>query len=60
MWVADEVLEMPLHGVNPALQVETVLYGVVIVGIADGRVNVVFDIIVLNGLVKDLITLLCK
>ena len=58
--VADEVLEMPLHGVYPAFQVEPVLNRFSLVWIADRRVDVIFHVIIVNCLVKNLIAELGK
>ena len=58
--IAYDVLEMPLHGVNPALQIEPVLDGVALVWVADGRVDVVLFVVVAYGLPEDFVALLCE
>ena len=58
--VADDVLEVPLHGVDPALQVEPVLDGVLRVGIIDGCVDIVLDVIVADDLPEDIVALFGK
>lgn len=60
MWVTDDVFHVPLHAVDPAFEIQPVLYRVMSIGVADGRVDIVFDVVILNGLIEDLITFLCK
>ena len=60
VWVADDVLKMPLHGVNPAFQVQTVVDFIAIIGVVDRRVNVVDDVVVFDGLVKNNVAMSCK
>jgi hypothetical protein len=50
--IADDIFQMPLHSVYPALQIEPVLYRVIVVRIADGRVDVVLDVIIAMALLK--------
>ena len=57
MWVADDVFKMPLNGVYPAFEVQTVLNIVTVVGVVDGCVDVVLDVIVADGLVEDLVAM---
>ena len=58
--VADDILEMPLNGVNPALEVETVLDGTFLEWIIDRSINVVFDVIIGYRLIKNLVSVFCK
>lgn len=58
--VAYDVLEMPLHGVYPALQIEPVLDLVTLVRVADGCLDVILDVVVADGLVEDGVTMLCE
>ena len=60
MRVADEVLVVPLHGVDPALQIKPVLNRVAFVGVADRRVDIVLYMIVADGLVENLIAMFCE
>ncbi len=54
--VADDVLQMPLHGVNPVLQVEVVLNGTLFEGVLYRRVHIVGDVIVLDGAQEDVVS----
>ena len=58
--VADDILVMPLHGVYPALEVETIFYLVTLVWIVDWSVNIVRDMIIGNRLIENLYCYFCK
>ena len=58
--IADDIFQVSLHGVNPALQIESVFDGVAVVGVADGGINVIGDVIVSDDLTEDLIALFGK
>ena len=58
--VADDVFQVPLYGVYPAFQVETVVYRVTLKRVVDGRVDVVGDVIIVDGLVENFVAVLCK
>jgi hypothetical protein len=60
MRIADDILKVPLYGVNPALQIESVLNGITFVGIINGRFDIIFNVIVGNGLIENLVTLFCE
>jgi hypothetical protein len=51
---------MPLNGINPTLQVETVLNGACLVGIIDGGIYVILQVIIAYRLLENLIGLFCK
>ena len=52
LWIADEVLQMPLNRVYPILQIEVVLDAALGIGVLDGSIDVVSDMEVANGLLK--------
>ena len=56
MWVADNVFQMPLNGVYPTLQIQSVLNRIPVVWVADNRVNIVFHVIVVDSHVEHFIT----
>ena len=58
--VANDVFIVPLHGVDPAFQVEPVFYGITIIGVIDGCINVVFHVVVANSQVEDFVALFGK
>ena len=58
--VANDVFVVPLHGVDPAFQVEPVFYGITIIGVIDGCINVVFHVVVANSQVEDFVALFGK
>ena len=58
--VAYDVLQMPLYGIYPALQIEVVLYGVTIIGVVDSGIYMIFQVVVSDDLIEDIIGLLCK
>ena len=60
VWVTDDIFHVPLYAIDPAFQIQPVLYRVMPIRIADGRVDIVLDVVILNGLIEDLITFLCK
>jgi hypothetical protein len=51
---------MPLHRVDPALQVEAVVNAVAIVGIMDRGVHIVGQMVVVDYLPENMISMLCK
>ena len=57
---ANNVLEVPLHGVNPALQIEPVLNRIAVIGVVDGGIHRVLHVIVSDDHREDLVTLLSK
>ena len=58
--IADDILEMPLYGINPALEVETVLDGTFGKRIIDRSINIVFDVIIGYRLIKNPVSVFCK
>ena len=60
MRITDNILQMPLHRVYPALQIKAVLYRVAIIRIADRRIYVVCQMVVANSLQEDFICLFSK
>ena len=55
VWIADDILEMPLNSVYPAFQIEPVLNGIAFVGVVDRRFDIIFDVIIDNSLIENLI-----
>ena len=53
--IADDVLQMPLYGVNPAFQIEAVLYAALFIRIVDRSIYVVLQVIVANRLREDFV-----
>lgn len=57
MGIANQILKMPLYGIDPALQIEAVLYRVALVGVMDRRIDIVGDVIITNGLIENLVAM---
>lgn len=51
--VANDVLEVPLHGVNPVLEVQVMLNGSLRVGVVNGSIDVVRLVIILHRGAED-------
>ena len=60
MGIANQILKMPLYGIDPALQIEAVLYRVALVGVMDRRIDIVGDVIITNGLIENLVAMCYK
>ena len=60
MWVADDILIMPLNGVDPTFQIQVELDAVPLIRIMNGGVYIICQMIVLNHLIEDFISVLCK
>ena len=60
MRVSDDVLEMPLDSVYPALEIESVFNGVSVVRIVDRCVYIILDVIVPDCLVEDFVAMFCE
>ena len=60
MRIADNILVMPLHGIDPALEIKAVLDGVFGIGIMDGRIDVICQMVVADCPIENLICLLGK
>ena len=58
--VADDILKMPLHGVDPAFQIKACLYAPFIIRVADGCVNIVCQVIICYRPAENLIAKLGK
>ena len=60
IWVANDVLKMPLNSVYPALVVEGSLYGASLERILDRGLDIVFNMVVGNSLSENVVGFLCK
>ena len=58
--ITNDILEVPLHGVNPVLAGKVVLDGALGKRVAEYGINVVGDVVQLHDLVKYLVTLVGK
>ncbi len=53
--VTDDVLQVPLHGINPVLEIEVVLYCPLGVRVANRRIHIIRCMVVLHCSTKNLI-----
>ena len=60
LWITYDVLEMPLNGVDPTFQLETVLDCTFVKRIIDRCINVISHMIVIDRLIENLVGFLCK
>ena len=60
MRITNNILIMPLHSINPTLEIETVLNAVLGIRILDGSIDVISEMIVIDGPFENLISLFCK
>ena len=58
--IADDVLQMPLHGVNPAFLVQIVFDGTALIGVLDGCIYVVRLVIIIDYRAEDRVGKFCK
>ena len=57
--IADDVFQMPLHGVDPAFGIEMIFEAVVGVRIGDGGIDVVFDMIIADDFLENPVVFFC-
>ena len=55
LWVANDVFKMPLHGIDPVLQVEIVFDGLEFVGVVHRGIHTVGDVVVEHRAIENLV-----
>ena len=60
MWITNNILIMPLHSINPTLEIKIVLDAILGIRILNGGIDVISEMIVIDGPFENLISLFCK